>query len=277
MEDCARLIMRAYNFALNDRYPMEVSRKWGVYYLLALLFRSYVKLNTLNLGKNSLRALANVELPDLKHFPKSHRVMYRAYVGYYHFYNEDYEQAYSFLKQAFEECTSTSIRNKRWLLRYLLPCSLLYGTLPSDQVLQRYSLTEEYGDIVESIRNGDITLFEKTMEEKEYELLAAGTYLVVEKLRFLVWRGLIKKVWSVTGKTNRLAVEHVRLGFNLGCSENDEKNDDEVECIVANLISRGLTKGYISHEKRMIVLSKENPFPKIQDIIAINGVQSYLN
>lgn len=36
---------------------------------------------------------------------------------------------------------------------------------------------------------------------------------------------------------------------------------DEVECVLANLIYKGKIRGYIAHEKRMLVLSKEQPFP----------------
>lgn len=36
---------------------------------------------------------------------------------------------------------------------------------------------------------------------------------------------------------------------------------DEVECILANLIYRGVIRGYIAHTKRMLVLSKSNAFP----------------
>jgi hypothetical protein len=36
---------------------------------------------------------------------------------------------------------------------------------------------------------------------------------------------------------------------------------DEVECILANLIYRGYIRGYLSHTKRVLVLSKRDPFP----------------
>jgi nuclear mRNA export protein PCID2/THP1 len=36
---------------------------------------------------------------------------------------------------------------------------------------------------------------------------------------------------------------------------------DEIECILANLIYRGYIRGYISHTRRTLVLSKSNPFP----------------
>ena len=36
---------------------------------------------------------------------------------------------------------------------------------------------------------------------------------------------------------------------------------DEVECFVANLIFQGFVKGYISHERKVAVLRKQEPFP----------------
>jgi hypothetical protein len=36
---------------------------------------------------------------------------------------------------------------------------------------------------------------------------------------------------------------------------------DEIECILANLIYRGYVRGYIAHTKRILVLSKRDPFP----------------
>jgi hypothetical protein len=37
---------------------------------------------------------------------------------------------------------------------------------------------------------------------------------------------------------------------------------DEIECVFANLIHRGLVKGYISHAHRTVVFAKANAFPK---------------
>ncbi|MGK3754559.1 MAG: hypothetical protein ACI8RD_006868 [Bacillariaceae sp.] len=36
---------------------------------------------------------------------------------------------------------------------------------------------------------------------------------------------------------------------------------DEIECILANLIYIGVVRGYLSHSKRILVLSKRDPFP----------------
>ena len=46
--------------------------------------------------------------------------------------------------------------------------------------------------------------------------------------------------------------------------EEEEVELSEVECMVANLIFQGYVKGYISHKHATLVLSKKDPFPKLQ-------------
>ena len=41
----------------------------------------------------------------------------------------------------------------------------------------------------------------------------------------------------------------------------EEVDLDEIECILANLIFQGKIKGYLSHQKRFLVVSKADPFP----------------
>jgi len=37
----------------------------------------------------------------------------------------------------------------------------------------------------------------------------------------------------------------------------------ELECVLSNLIYKGWVKGYVSSTKKVLVLSKQNPFPKL--------------
>ncbi|GAA5975091.1 hypothetical protein JCM11641_000029 [Rhodosporidiobolus odoratus] len=43
--------------------------------------------------------------------------------------------------------------------------------------------------------------------------------------------------------------------------EREREMDEECECLLANLIAKGLMKGYMSHAHKLVVLSKEKPFP----------------
>lgn len=38
---------------------------------------------------------------------------------------------------------------------------------------------------------------------------------------------------------------------------------EEAEWMLANMIFKGYMKGYLSHEKMFLVLSKDNPFPSV--------------
>lgn len=40
---------------------------------------------------------------------------------------------------------------------------------------------------------------------------------------------------------------------------------EEAECLVANMIYKGFMRGYISHEKQMVVLANTNAFPRVAD------------
>mmetsp|Transcript_6793 Transcript_6793/g.9171 ORF Transcript_6793/g.9171 Transcript_6793/m.9171 type:complete len:113 (-) Transcript_6793:44-382(-) len=85
-----------------------------------------------------------------------------------------------------------------------------------------------------------------------------GTYLLLEKCKTVCYRNLFKRVSLVTRRA-QLPLGQVATSFKwLGMSI----DLDEVECILANLIYRGYVRGYISHSKRILVLSKKDPFPK---------------
>ena len=77
------------------------------------------------------------------------------------------------------------------------------------------------------------------------------------QVKALAYRNLLKKIYLITQNT-RIKLTWVEgalrwLGENLDC--------DEVECIIANQIYQGRVKGYISHQNRTLIISKQNAFP----------------
>ena len=44
-----------------------------------------------------------------------------------------------------------------------------------------------------------------------------------------------------------------------------EVSEEEAECLVANMIYKGFMRGYLSHEKQMVVLSSVSAFPRLAD------------
>lgn len=73
---------------------MEESRKWGIYFIVNLLFKTYFKLNSASLSNNILTSLkafnSRGDLPPLDAFPKSQRVTFKFYEGVLSFLEEKY-------------------------------------------------------------------------------------------------------------------------------------------------------------------------------------------
>lgn len=71
---------------------MEDSRKWGIYYAINLLFKTYFKLNSASLSRNVLKALSAYkgDMPPLSAFPKSQQVTFKYYEGVLTFLEENY-------------------------------------------------------------------------------------------------------------------------------------------------------------------------------------------
>jgi hypothetical protein len=91
-------------FLIFIRAPLEDSRKWGIYNIVNLLFKTYFKLNSVALSKNIIRALqaSRGDIPDVESFPKSHQVTFKYYMGVIQFLEEDYKQVLNPIPYMFE-------------------------------------------------------------------------------------------------------------------------------------------------------------------------------
>lgn len=116
LEDAARQLNRIFTICLSDRYvypsfrhidsyvltarraPLDESRKWGIYYIINLLFKTYFKLNSISLSKNILKAIQAYrgDMPGLEAFPMAHQVTFKYYVGVILFLEENYVEVSPF-------------------------------------------------------------------------------------------------------------------------------------------------------------------------------------
>ncbi|KAL3958986.1 hypothetical protein ACCO45_007148 [Purpureocillium lilacinum] len=83
LRDCEQHLKRIFTLCLNDRAPIEESRKWGIYFVINLLFKTYFKLNSASLSRTILKTLAvyndKGDMPPLEAFPKAQRVTFKYY------------------------------------------------------------------------------------------------------------------------------------------------------------------------------------------------------
>jgi hypothetical protein len=248
--------------AQSDTLSASGSKKALVLPVVNVLFASYFTLNTLRLCKNIQKPVEKGRLHEAANNlgGMSAMLTYRFYTARLGMFEDQYDEAEADLSYVYLNCpsTPTGTANRRRALRYLIPVRLQRGVLPSMELLAEYDLTGMFGDVVLGLRCGNLQLFNDGLRSNAHAFMRSGTFLLLEKCKVLCYRNLFKRVHTVTGKT-QMPLGDLTLTFKwLGV----EVDDDEVECILANLIFHGYVKGYISHSKRILVLSKKDAFPQ---------------
>ncbi len=131
------------------------------------------------------------------------------------------------------------------------------GMMPSSRVGTVYGLTE-FVALGDATIRGDIGTFDRLLQQHQASFVRLGVYLVLEQVKMIAYRNLFLKIFKLSNST--------RLNLNTFVAAlqwmGQDTDLDEVECVLANLIYQNKIKGYISHEKRFLIVSKTDPFPK---------------
>lgn len=221
------------------------------------LFKIYFRINKLALCKPLIRALENADI--MEYFPIEERVTYNYFLGMKSLFDSDYKKAEELLSFSFENCPASSRKNKRLILIFLTPVKMLLGHMPREEALVRYDL-EPFASLVKAVKEGNLRAFDSALEAEKDFFWKYGIYLILEKLRNILYRNIFKKVCLIEGGHQiPLHLFKAALDFLTG-----EPNDiEEIHCILANLIFENRIKGYISLQHQKLVVSKNNPFPPL--------------
>lgn len=260
LEKAAECLMGCFRVcAADNRSGEEDTKRIGMLALVNQLFKVYFRINKLHLCKPLIRAIESSPFKDS--FSLSQQVTYRYFVGRKAMYDSNYKAADEYLTYAFENCHKSSRKNKRLILIYLVPVKMLLGYIPSKKVLEKYDVIQ-FWDLVQAVCQGNLKLFDELMEMHESFFIKCGIYLIVDKLKIVAYRNLFRKVYLILN-THQIPVESLQCALEyLG----QDVDLDETQCIVANLIYEGKIKGYISHQHRKVVVSKQNPFPALTSL-----------
>ncbi|KAJ3568766.1 hypothetical protein NP233_g5498 [Leucocoprinus birnbaumii] len=283
MEEAARVIAKAFSNCMTDRIsPPTESRKWGIYYVVGLILKCYFrvgpfnplsfekyaiklasrrKIKRISLSKNILRALQANDIPPLSAYPRSHQVTYRYYIGMLSFLNEDFVKAEEELTLAFYNCHVDAHSNQERILAYLIPLRIIKGHLPSDELMNRFPVLKDlYHPFISSIKTGDLAAFDRALDKLEHQLLELNLWFALEKAREICMRSLFRRAWIASDKGTRIPISIFSAALKVSGIETSE---EETECFIANMIHRGYIRGYISHERQIVVLAQTNSFPRV--------------
>lgn len=240
------------------------TKRVGALYVTCQLFKIYFKLGTVHLCRSVIRSIETARIFDFEEFPKRDKVTYMYYTGRLEVFNENFPAADNKLSYALKHCNPQSEANIRMILKYLIPVKLSIGILPKDWLLEKYNLVE-YKNVVEALKRGDLRLLRHALQEHEDRFLRSGVYLVLEKLELQVYQRLIKKIYIIQKQKDPNKAHQLKLEIIVKALKwlEMDMDLDEVECIVAILIYKNLVKGYFAHKSKVVVLSKQDPFPKL--------------
>eukprot|EP01098_Paradermamoeba_levis_P008911 TRINITY_DN3678_c0_g1_i1.p1 TRINITY_DN3678_c0_g1~~TRINITY_DN3678_c0_g1_i1.p1 ORF type:complete len:463 (+),score=99.74 TRINITY_DN3678_c0_g1_i1:145-1389(+) len=260
-EDAARILNTSFNLTVNDRSPIDQSKKWGSLLIINQLLKIYFELNHFSLCKNLMKQVENPGFPPLDKFPLSEVVTYRFFIGRLYMFDGNYKRAEENLSFAFKNCPSRSYKNKRLILLFLVPVKMLLGEFPQMEILQRYQL-HQFVDLARAVKLGNLEQFNSSLALYEDFFIQKGIYLILEKLKMITYRNLFRRIYLI------LQNNKIRLALFVQILQwlEVEIDLDETECILANLIASGYIRGYISHKMSCLVLSQKEPFSSNQII-----------
>ncbi|KAL3651674.1 Enhanced ethylene response protein 5 [Castilleja foliolosa] len=239
-------------------------KRVGALYVTCQLFKIYFKLGTVNLCRSVIRSIETARIFDFEEFPVRDKVTYMYYTGRLEVYNENFPAADHKLSYALTHCDARKDTNIRMILKYLIPVKLSIGILPRTLLLQKYNLNE-YSEVVLALTRGDLRLLRHALQEHEDRFLRSGVYLVLEKLELQVYQRLVKKIYIVQKQKDPNKAHQVKLDVIVKALKwlEIDMDVDEVECIMSILIYKNLVKGYFAHKSKVVVLSKQDAFPKL--------------
>ncbi|KAL0410515.1 UNVERIFIED_CONTAM: Enhanced ethylene response protein 5 [Sesamum latifolium] len=203
-------------------------KRVGALYVTCQLFKVYFKLGTVHLCRSVIRSIETARIFDFEEFPVRDKVTYMM------------------------------------ILKYLIPVKLSIGILPRQLLLDKFNLNE-YSDVVLALKRGDLRLLRHALQEHEDRFLRSGVYLVLEKLELQVYQRLVKKIYIMQKQKDPNKAHQIKLDVIVKALKwlEIDMDLDEVECIMSILIYRNLMKGYFAHKSKVVVLSKQDPFPKL--------------
>ena len=261
LEDCARVLNRAFGLCAADRHTeLAHSRKWGTYTVANMLFATYFRLRSLGLCRNILRALTAGDVPPLDAFGRADVVTFRYYLGRLRFLDEEYAAAEAELARALSATPARATRHQEHILVYLVPARLLSGVRPSRALCAAFPrIGALYGGAVGACARGDLRAYDAALRAADRVLVNLGVYLALERARAVCIAGLFRRVWLASARQTRVRLE---LFWRALRFVGEDAAPSDAEWYLATLIARGHVRGYIAHERQVVVLSASDPFPK---------------
>lgn len=203
-------------------------------------------------------------------------VQFLYYRALYDFHGQKMKEAWERFSETWMLLHKNDSVHRRRVGAYLIAIALVHGKAPSLPFLQTLNLTNEFESLVRAIKRGDLLGFQRELKANSLPLhqLKVFTFLRLN-MEPAVYLNLIRWTWKlcnypkmITFKQILLVASSYNVGTNTGSgigsgmnSQHELLSEDELECILVNLIGKGWIKGNLGHETGVLILSPIEPFP----------------
>ncbi|UJR32035.1 hypothetical protein I4U23_019503 [Adineta vaga] len=259
------LLTEAFRVCTSDRCTEQrLSKKWGAIQILNQLLKLCHRIKRYELGEQLL-SFAEQSLEYRHYLLEDQKMTYDYFLGKSCLLKDDYRKATECFDPIFQRCPRFMKKNKASILIHLCIAKMQFGYTPLLSIIAKYKLNEFY-DLLLAIKQGQLYTFDQILKIIHHKyFLSKGLLLHVETLYLLTVRNLFRQVWLLLNKENKISIDTFKCAIEWS---NHGESCDQLQCatLLATLISQNRIKAYISYKHMTVVLSKEDPFPKVQQI-----------
>jgi len=259
------LLTEAFRVCTSDRCgEQRLSKKWGAIQILNQLLKLCHRIKRYELGEQLL-SFAEQSLEFRHYLLEDQKMTYDYFLGKSYLFKDDYQKATACFDPIFQRCPKFMTKNKASILIHLCLAKMQFGYTPALDIISKYQLNEFY-DLLVAIKQGQLFEFDRYVKTIHHQyFLSKGLLLHIETLYLLAVRNLFRQVWLLMNKENKISVDIFTRAFEWSYHG---QTTDPLQCLtlLATLISQNRLKAYISYKHMTVVLSKEDPFPKVQQM-----------
>ncbi|KAH6562706.1 hypothetical protein BASA60_011028 [Batrachochytrium salamandrivorans] len=200
-------------------------------------------------------------------FPKSDQVTYYYQIGKLKLRYHDFIMADHYLSHAAQLCTVQNFSAKRAILSYQIVARIVRGCLPSNQLLHKYNLSNQFSELVFHIRTGNHRAYMQALDRNSGWFMQRCTYMIMkERVKLLMYRNLFHSCFRIVQQAYpdkfNIHISIFTKAVEISGLSGDSVHNDEAECMIVSLIDQGYILGYVDHRTATVVLSKNRTFPR---------------
>lgn len=268
-------IQRPFKLLISNKSDNKINIS-AIHIFSSHLFSIYFKYNKLNAVINLYKVLSNTILNNSINLNNKiefnpilpTKSLFDYFIGLSLLIQSNYEKSFEYFKSSYENKHSKSLNLK--ILFYLLPLNyLILKKLPTNKFFEKFNDLKIIQPLFNSIKELNLINFNINLEKFKFILLKFKVYALYLKFQSLIQLEIFRLTYEIykqivvdKSKSHIVPIKIFTTSLNiLRQIHSFDISDSDTECTLCSLIATKNIKGYLSHSKQAIVLSKSSPFP----------------